>query len=58
MKAAHVGGSILLTGTTIEHPQGDAPNLSQSDASDVLCENMTAVGTIQLAGASIDGTCR
>jgi hypothetical protein len=53
MKATHVGGSILLANTTIEHPQGMRSTLSQSDASDVLCGNMTAAGTIQLAGAKI-----
>ena len=36
MKATHVGGSILLTSTTIDHLPGNALDLSRSDASDVL----------------------
>lgn len=53
MHAGHVGGRILLTGAEIRHRQGNAVDFSQSDASDLFCDNMTAVGTVQLAGIKI-----
>jgi hypothetical protein len=50
---SRVGGRIVLSGASVVNPGGTALNLAQAEATDLLCDDMSAVGTVLLTGATV-----